>query len=130
MFVTLDNSSSTGGSWELNLKCPVDLYWNPDAQDSTAHGGSCDFFENLSPELQEQYRLDLNCTTPPIECYWRPDPKCDNYYFYLPPKQQSPSQEVRLKCPVSQVTGESLYWDQNALTCVKCAAGSVCRTCP
>jgi len=118
-----DKTSPTGGIWHRGVYCDIGLYWNPNFP-GNHHGGSCDFWDNLSPEVQELYRLDLTCPTPPLDCYWEADPKCDNKYFYLPEKSKNINNLQHLSCPVG------LYWNQTIRACgLKCSHDPKCLIC-
>jgi len=130
-----DNSSSIGGRWQ-KVWCDevggLQLYWNPDTV-LWPHGGSCDFWENLSPAVQEHYQ-NMNpeeCPTPLLHCYWRPDKDCDNKFFWLPEGSKNKGEEKHMTCGRQPESGEWLWWSQDALTCViECPKGAgQCKAC-
>jgi len=117
-----DNSSSTGGRWTYGVRCDPGHYWNPDF--NSVHGGSCDFWDNLSDEVKDKYRNDDECPTPAIPCRWEAIPKCDNKYLYLPEGSKNDREIQTMYCPLSP-SGQHLFWNQAELRC-----GSVCASFP
>jgi len=133
-----DNSSSTGYSW-VRRWCPQrdpsqpekGLFWNPDTAE-WPHGGSCDYWENLSPAVQAYYEsLGWDECPTPGECKWEEHDSCDNWYYYLPPGVSNPSLRLELRCAKNPADGQPLWWSQTALTCVpNCPRPGGCRFCP
>jgi len=109
--------------WE-SLECngddtTGDLFWNPDL--NSVHGGSCDYFNNLSPAVQELYRQDPTCI-PPCDWYQKQEDECSPRYTYREQfnNQTTAGRERDLSCPEPPEAGlEPLYWNQQKLGCDK-----------
>jgi hypothetical protein len=115
-----------GGHW-VTEKCDAETWWNSNANGG-AHGGACDFWENLNDEQQDKYRDDPHCPAPPLPCYWRPDADCDNKYWWLEEGQKTNKSEKHLSCPKSP-EGISLVWNQDTTGCVHCKPEGSCKIC-
>lgn len=115
-----------GGHWVIHT-CDADTWWNPNR--TNPHGGTCDFWDNLTPEQQSKYRDEHDCPTPGIPCHWRRDIVCDNKYFWLGVGSKSNKDEQHLTCPISP-DGISLVWNQDTKGCVHCNPPGSCTICP
>jgi len=114
------------GKW-VERSCG-DQFWN---KDSTSHGGTCDFWDNLPDPLKEEYRNDEECVpTPPLECYLKGHDSCANQYYYLPEgsKNENNGRRQLITCPSSN--GVHTYWDNAAQTCMlTCPNEEGCNVC-
>jgi len=112
----------TTGTW-TRLACAIrgdpdlvhrsdKLFWN---QGSTAHGGRCAPWDDLSGDLQDGYLSDPLCKPP---CEFQEDDVCGQVYHYRDPDINKDIWKKveweRLVCP----TGSA--WDQEDKTCVFC----------
>jgi len=90
------------------------MYFNPN---KTEHGGICDFWYNLTPDMQHKYNNDPACIDP--HCEWSVDPdgpaECAHTYRYFHPDRYD-GKIVTLECS----TG--LVWSQDLKNCVHCSA--------
>jgi len=131
---SIDNSSATGG-YMVKKFCDDKLFWNPEAINSEIHGGSCDFWENLSNYWQDVYRNQTvkDCPTPPLVCDWKSDDNCDNKYYYRPDAKYGNGQVyLHLQCPASPPGENPLWWNQEDKSCsFECKRiGGKCVACP
>ncbi|CAG7827342.1 unnamed protein product [Allacma fusca] len=116
------------GNWEKRL-CGEDLFWLP----NNITGGTCVYFENLSPEYQDKYRSDDSCIP---ECKWfqrDPEDTCSPRYSYIEPFDNKTNLDRvhNLTCPQAPPNRKPLYWVQEKLTCDICdnalqSDGSAC----
>lgn len=102
--------------------CGENLVWNPLHPNGTVHvhGGNCDIWENLSPEVEHEYRSDKDC----LACFWRGLGECRQDYDYQPPDQRHRN-VLRLSC------SDGLVFSEKMETCQRCedvqrADGSSC----
>jgi hypothetical protein len=92
------------------------LYFNPELNDGV-HGGSCDFWGNLSDDLKRKYNEDPDCIDP--HCEWIPDPDegCCHHYSYFHPREFG-GKVQNLECP--SWNGNQLLWSQVDKACLPC----------
>lgn len=94
------------------------LFWN---SGSTEHGGTCDFYDNLSQDQQTKYRQDGNCK--PICAFWV-DPSCDRKYWYTDPNLANGIWKDKADmfwCPAGT------RFDEGHDTCSFCDEGQACN---
>jgi len=119
-YETCNKETSRWESVECNgNETTGDLFWNPDL--NSIHGGSCDYYDNLSPAVQELYNKDPNCI-PPCDWYQKPEDECSPRYTYRAQfnNQTTAGRESDLTCPQPPSDDlEPLYWNQQKLGCDK-----------
>lgn len=109
------------GKWVAE-SCGENLAWNPLNPNGTdqIHGGNCDLWDNLSPEVERKYRTDKDC----LACFWEARGECNQEYDYQPPNGTHRN-VLRLSC------AEGLVFSQEKETCQRCedvkrSDGSAC----
>jgi len=92
-------------------ECDEGLVWNPLNPDGTdhIHGGNCDTWESLRPEIEEEYRKDPEC----LACFWKSTGECEREYLY-----QAPALRHRNVLTLSCNAG--LVFSEEKETCRRC----------
>ncbi|CAL8091063.1 unnamed protein product [Orchesella dallaii] len=92
-------------------ECGEGLVWNPKNPDGSdqIHGGNCDTWENLRPEIEEEYRKDPEC----MACFWRAKGECNREYLYQAPN-------LRNRNVLTLTCTDGLVFSQAKETCQRC----------
>ncbi|CAG7723291.1 unnamed protein product [Allacma fusca] len=107
------------GKW-VPSECDKDLFWNSGIENG--QGGTCDYYENLSNDIRDEFNNDIECILP-SDSWQTESEKCTGTYHFREPYDgiNNEDREKILTCPKSSKGSSSpdLVWNPATRTCSK-----------